>query len=378
MADRTCALCGKVFKYPAFLKRHHNSVMCHIEEVKAIKLKDDAKQYECPKCNFKSLYMPNFSRHKKTCKGVGAKPEPQNEEEHVSITSVILKLQQQLALLVTQQQLQQQNPVPSQNTMVQGDLNQNTMVQGDLNQNTVHGDLNQNTQNNTIQNNTIVNLVNPFGYESISNISLDKLPSIFINVDQITEKLCDVMYANPVNKNFFKVNIKLPNVTMLTYDLKLKSMQEDRFIKDFFINIVFNYFIRIIHEYKNKLSIEDFSSYMKKAIIYEKIARNIDMDDPHDKIHIEIIKGYINDFSRDKEIQAKIKDTLALITKEEHVRDSLFLKLDEQNIPTILQEYSVKDHSLTYDERAASRNLYHYKKEFGIELLRDQNPDKNF
>ena len=49
---------------------------------------------------------------------------------------------------------------------------------------------------------------------------------------------------------------------------------------------------------------------MKQAIVYEKIARNIDMDDEEDKVHLEVIKNYINDFSRNKEIQSKIKETI--------------------------------------------------------------------
>jgi hypothetical protein len=372
MADRTCLFCNKVFSYPNQLKRHQTSISClnttQMESLQSI------IEYNCDNCNFITRYKHSYVRHSSICK-INTTKKP-----FTSLTNIIENLQQQIALLVKQQEskeLQVVNP-SSQNAMLNGDNNKNTIVNGDI-----KGDVQNNTiQNNTIQNsnnnNTIINLINPFGYESLSNISLDKLPSIFINIDSITEKLCNVMYENAENKNFFKLNITRPDVSVFTHDLKLKSIQEERFIKDYFINIIFNYFIRIIHEYKNKLSIEDFSSYMKKAIVYEKIARNIDLEDPHDQTHIEIIKGYIHDFSRDKEVQLKIKDTIILITKEEHVRHCLLQKIDEQNIPTILDEYNTKDTTLTIEDKESNRNLYHYKKEFCLELLKAQNPGKHF
>ena len=67
-----------------------------------------------------------------------------------------------------------------------------------------------------------------------------------------------------------------------------------------------------------------------------------------------------------------------MITKEEHVRYCLLQKIDEQNIPTILDEYNTKDATLTIEDKESNRNLYHYKKEFGLELLKEQNPSKHF
>jgi len=364
MSDRKCVICDKTFNYPNQLRRHQNSIAClNINQINSL---IPVKEYNCNNCTFVTRYKHSYVRHSNICKG-------NNIEKPTSLTTVILKLQQQIAALVTQQ-LQQQPVQPAQPVIIPS---QNSIVQGDLNQNTIQNNIQNNTNTTNTTNTTIINLINPFGHESLSNISLEKLPSIFINIDQITEKLCNIMYENPENKNYFKVNITRSDITVFTHDLKLKSIQEERFIKDFFINIVFNYFIRIIHEYKNKLSIEDFSSYMKQAIVYEKIARNIDIDDPHDKVHIEIIKGYINDFSRDKEVHAKIKDTISLITKEEPIRTSLLQKIDEMNIPTIMDEYNTTNTTLTIEDVESERNLCHYRTLISLELLKEQNPSKH-
>jgi hypothetical protein len=362
MTDRTCNICGKKYKYPNLLKRHMATLSCYVSTINEIIepshniIKEEIK---CSKCIFTTIHRASYSRHKKKCIGNTIK------ESDNTLTSIIVELKDQIAYLVSQHQPQQQpQPQPqiknTNITKVSGNITGNTIIQGDM----IH--------------NTIINLTNPFGYESLSNISLEKLPSIFINIDEITERLCDIIYENPENKNYFKVNITRPDITVFTYDLKLKSIQEGRFIKDFFINIVFNYFIRIIHEYKNKLSIEDFSSYMRQAIVYEKIARNIDIDDPNDHVHIDIIKSYINDFSRNKEVQAKIKDTISLITKEGIIKHNLLRKIDELKIPNILNEYKIKNTNLTLEDKKTSRNLNYYKKKLSAELLKEQNPGKTF
>ena len=382
MADRTCMTCGKEFTFPNKLRRHQTSMSCYtiipkvepvVEEAPAIEEIKEQPVFACTSCNYTTNLKFNFNRHVKTCK---AKPKKQ------SITKVMEDLRQQIVNLtniVTNQQLQQQQSMVIHTDMIQHNTIQGDVVQGDKIQgDKIQGDV---IKGDVIQNNTYF-LTNPFGNESISHISIDKLPTIFNNVDAITEKLCCIMYENPENMNYFKVNITRPEVSILSTDLKVKSVQEDRFIRDFFINIIFKYFIRIINEYKNQLSIEDFSTYMKNAIIYEKTAKNIDEDyylnNPDDKMHIEIIKNYINDFSRNKDVQERIKDTISLITQEQDAKINLLRKIDKQQITKVLTEYSTKDKTLSIEERDDTRNLYHYKNKLQLALLKEHNPGKLF
>jgi uncharacterized membrane-anchored protein len=115
---------------------------------------------------------------------------------------------------------------------------------------------------------------------------------------------------------------------------------------------------------------------MKQAIVYEKIARNIDMDDEEDKVHLEVIKNYINDFSRNKEIQSKIKETISLITEDETAKHILLQKIDNYNIRQAINEYKVKDATITIEDKEINRNLHYYKKQLEFALLREQNPGK--
>ena len=121
---------------------------------------------------------------------------------------------------------------------------------------------------------------------------------------------------------------------------------------------------------------------MKQAIIYEKIAKNIDADyyvnNPEDTVHIEIIKGYIHDFSRNKDVQLKIKETVALLTDNEDTKIQLLQKLDSQQIPEILDEYKSKNTQLSIEDKESNRNLYHFKKYLELELLKEHNPGKKF
>jgi hypothetical protein len=385
MSDRTCTICGQVYKYPNQLKRHNNTISCYVSSPiiqEPVIEENPAKQYNCKLCEFTTIHRSSYSRHKKTCS-----KKNQNLVEVVvpelpitpSITKVMEDLRQQiinLTNIVTNQQLQLQQ---QQSMVIHTDMIQHNTIQGDVIQgDKIQGDV---IKGDVIQNNTYF-LTNPFGNESISHISIDKLPTIFNNVDAITEKLCFIMYENPENMNYFKVNITRPEVSILSTDLKVKSVQEDRFIRDFFINIIFKYFIRILNEYKNQLSIEDFSTYMKNAIIYEKTAKNIDEDyylnNPDDKMHIEIIKNYINDFSRNKDVQERIKDTISLITHEQDAKTSLLKKIDKQHITKVLTEYSTKDKTLSIEEREDERNLYHYKSKLQLSLLKEYNPGKLF
>lgn len=104
MADRACQFCGKVFNYPNQLRKHNKTLACYVEE-KPVDLQNDLKQYECSKCNFKSLHISSLSRHKKTCKGLGV-IQDMKIEETIFLNSAITKLQQQLDTLIALQRFQ--------------------------------------------------------------------------------------------------------------------------------------------------------------------------------------------------------------------------------------------------------------------------------
>ena len=375
MSTTTCIYCNREFGVISKLKRHQQAITCNINKAddntndSENSKNDNTINISCESCGKSYKHKSSLHRHLKICEKHVENSILVKKNVITQMMQMIVNLSQQVANLNPNSLEKTQNSTSIVTTATANtttNSNNSTIVQRDM------------IQNNTINDNKQINyfMVNPYGFESLTHISIDKLPTIFTNVNAITEEVSRIMYENPENKNYFKVNIAIPDITIFSQDLKLKSIQEDRFIKDFFINIIFKYFINIINEYKNKLSIEDFSSYMKQAIVYEKIARNIDMDDEEDKVHLEVIKNYINDFSRNKEIQSKIKETISLITEDETAKHILLQKIDNYNIRQAINEYKVKDATITIEDKEINRNLHYYKKQLEFALLREQNPGK--
>lgn len=70
LADRTCTICGVVYKYPNQLKRHNNTISCYVSPPiirEPVIEENPPKQYNCKLCEFTTIHRSSYSRHKKSC-----------------------------------------------------------------------------------------------------------------------------------------------------------------------------------------------------------------------------------------------------------------------------------------------------------------------
>lgn len=321
MSDRTCPVCAKIFRYPTQMRRHVNAptnpcnpinrnsekptLMCEIER--------DDEPDSLPDSSSKSLFEQMFNSVIQFIPTPYATPFPTphqvqsdvfNDDECAYGSSEVAH---NSSFDVLAHPGSPQNPVFSSSfcptkifyKCLRCDKNfthhqsRNNHIKKNRCQSKNPHILLQNANNNTINshNKTMINsnnnitminnqYISPLGLEDMSFIQAKDTLKIFEkgnNITHIINTLCDLLYSNAKNQNFFKLNLSRSNVEYLNDKHNLMSIHESQFRK-LFTQILIENLIRVIYESKNTLDVQNLQFCVNIVDNLDKIIKKLERE----------------------------------------------------------------------------------------------------
>jgi hypothetical protein len=258
------------------------------------------------------------------------------------------------------------------------------------NTNTVNLTINNNSNNTNTDNstNTINTLaapidleknpaykhINPVGCEDLSFITEEQLDYIYMDTDNSTAKLLDIIYSKRENRNFTKDNVNKPDMKYYSKRLQVDYMQEYDFVEQLTQQRMLNFHLRLIHTFKHKISFEKFTNYFRRIITIERIFDDFDIEAAKSKSHASAIKSVINQLSRDKRITRDMCEFFKLIEENAMIKaeTEARIKLYEQLESSAVVEYETREKQQPMRLLSEQRNLYHFKKLFINQAMLEQ------
>lgn len=386
MASFICTVCNKAFTYRSYLLRHMKSIQCSIglgitqntiinEEIANIGSLVVPNDFQCSTCDFTTKYKPNLCRHRKTCPGIHKAIIPPNTAQITNNQELIQQLIKENQELKAKMQVEILEPTQTINSH---------------NTNTVNLTINNNSNNTNTDNstNTINTLaapidlekkpaykhINPVGCEDLSFITEEQLDYIYMDTDNSTAKLLDIIYSKRENRNFTKDNVNKPDMKYYSKRLQVDYMQEYDFVEQLTQQRMLNFHLRLIHTFKHKISFEKFTNYFRRIITIERIFDDFDIEAAKSKSHASAIKSVINQLSRDKRITRDMCEFFKLIEENAMIKaeTEARIKLYEQLESSAVVEYETREKQQPMSLLSEQRNLYHFKKLFINQAMLDQ------
>lgn len=227
MLSKTCPKCNSIFKYSSILKKHMlTTVRCKssIEEIddylKTNIVSPKINSFICNECNSIFTRKSSLQRHENNskCSKIKGIKEKISSKGIGSISIDELKLVQP-ELINT---VNLANPININN--IQNNIQNNTINNNTINNNIINQDNRQITINQPI-----INIINPFANESIPNLSFDEMLKLLDNVDKPEIEILKLVYSDMQNNNFFKYNMGKQDVSYLTSNNSIDTVQEEQF-----------------------------------------------------------------------------------------------------------------------------------------------------
>jgi hypothetical protein len=378
MPSLICSVCKQEFAYKSYLLRHMKSVQCYstsdsltITLAKPIIITQ--QEVSCSSCTFKTKHKSNLYRHRKTCPSIHKAIIPPNTAQITNNQELIQQLIKENQELKAKMQVEILEPIQTISSH---------------NTNTVNLTINNNSNNTDNSTNTINTLaapidlekkpgykyINPVGCEDLSFITEEQLDYIYMDTDNSTAKLLDIIYSKRENRNFTKDNVNKPDMKYYSKRLQVDYMQEYDFIEQLTQQRMLNFHLRLIHTFKHKISLEKFTNYFRRIITIERIFDDFDIEAAKSKTHSSAIKSIINQLSRDKRITRdmceffKLIEENAMIKAETEARIRFYQQLESSAVV----EYETREKQQPMLLLSEQRNLYHFKKLFINQAMLDQ------
>ena len=222
MNEHKCLKCNYTFQYASYLKRHTlTAVKCKSNFKNGIQIIiDDIKCIKCNKIFTKKSSLVFHNNNSKCGKNIiTTKKIDLTLEDIDNITS----LEEAKNIMKTKL-----NPVISQSTENTQNAIQNKNIINNTINNTTNNIVNQDNRQITI-NQSIINIVNPFANESIPNLTFDEMMTLLNNVDKPEIEILKLVYSDIQNNNFFKYNMGKQDVSYLTSNNSIDTVQEEQF-----------------------------------------------------------------------------------------------------------------------------------------------------
>jgi hypothetical protein len=219
MDEHKCIKCNATFQYASYLKRHIlTAVKCKANFKNGKKIiTDDIKCIKCNKIFTKKSSLVFHNNNSKCGKNIITKVNIDLTLEDIdNITSL------EEAKNIMKTKLNPLNLVIPQNPLQNKNIINNTI------NNTTNNIVNQDNRQITI-NQSIINVINPFANESIPNLTFDEMMTLLNNVDKPEIEILKLVYSDIQNNNFFKYNMGKQDVSYLTSNNSIDTVQEEQF-----------------------------------------------------------------------------------------------------------------------------------------------------
>lgn len=386
MASFICTVCNKTFTYRSYLLRHMKSIQCSTvlgitqnttinEEISNIDSLVVPNDFQCSTCDFTTKYKPNLCRHRKTCPSIHKAIIPPNTAQITNNQELIQQLIKENQELKAKMQVEILEPIQNINSH-----NTNTVnLTINNNSNNTNTDNSTNTINTLaapidLEKNPAYKHINPVGCEDLSFITEEQLDYIYMDTDNSTAKLLDIIYSKRENRNFTKDNVNKPDMKYYSKRLQVDYMQEYDFVEQLTQQRMLNFHLRLIHTFKHKISFEKFTNYFRRIITIERIFDDFDIEAAKSKSHASAIKSVINQLSRDKRITRDMCEFFKLIEENAMIKaeTEARIKLYEQLESSAVVEYETREKQQPMRLLSEQRNLYHFKKLFINQAMLEQ------
>ena len=272
-----CNRCGKEFDFPSHLERHQNkkySCKYNQNENNSLDENEDINTLVddtiCEYCNKKLVSKYNKERHLKSCT---KKLSEEIEDNETIVDSKIIenkkvfeknKIKSFLEDRIFTNENAEENKTYlislikelfNRNIDNNSTNNNNSLTTGNGNDN-VNIIGNNNINGNNINNTTNINLqvVYPFGLESIDNITIKDFVDI-LRSDYSLKTLVDCVYDKNENRNFHKRNLNKDMVSALNIDLEIDVIKEKEFREQMINNLIL-LFRRLFNKFKKEFKLK--------------------------------------------------------------------------------------------------------------------------
>ena len=230
MSNKICAKCKIDFKFACRLKNHMiTSSRCQttIEDTdKYINTLDKKAKslITCNECNKHFNHKASYLYHTEKSK-CGHK----QKAKLISTIGGKLTIEQILILEPNfiNKSVEEYNANHSEITDI-NNKSKTKVVKNITNNNTNNTFTNIVNQNITI-NQPIINIINPFSQETIPNLTFDKMMRLLNTVDKPEIEILKLVYSDIQNNNFFKYNMGKQDVSYLTSNNSIDTVQEEQF-----------------------------------------------------------------------------------------------------------------------------------------------------
>ena len=235
MSTKICMKCKSDFKYTSVLKKHMlTSARCkaNIEDVDAYINTLNTKAniiISCNECkkifNHKNSLIYHNSKSK--CSKIQASKEILSSGGKLTIEQIKLLYPESINKFVDNFNASNNNITENAtDIIIDNTKSKATKATNNItNNNTINNIVNQNI---TI-NQPIINIINPFSQETIPNLTFDKMMRLLNTVDKPEIEILKLVYSDIQNNNFFKYNMGKQDVSYLTSNNSIDTVQEEQF-----------------------------------------------------------------------------------------------------------------------------------------------------
>jgi hypothetical protein len=341
MTDKTCSKCNTIFKYPSLLKIHlKNSARCKLNTPELevfINNLSTTKNNDivCIQCNKKFTKTSSLVFHNKNSKC--------GKAQHVLQTVVRPKIitQEEIDNITTLEEAK--NIIKNQNILIsKANIQSNTQPIIPQNITNNNNTTNSNNTINNIQNITInqnITIINPFAGETIPIMPLDDMLKLLEDSDRPEIDILKLVYSDIQNNNFFKYNMGKQDVSYLTSNNSIDTVQEQKFKELIFKNGIELLKSMIIFCIK-KMSLQDSSSIYSKIDKIEKRMKEVIYDDDftnylctHFRQNSKNTKKKLTNFVSIINDNLEIKEKVNKVIKEKKILKYNQNKILKPNIP---------------------------------------------
>ena len=233
MSNKICMKCNYDFKYTSVLKKHMlTSVRCKssVEDVDTYINTLDTKAktvISCDECkkifNHKNSLIYHNSKSK--CSKIQASKELLSSGGKLTIEQIKLLYPESINKFVDNFNANNNNITENTDIVIDNTKPNSKATKNITNNNTINNIVNQNI---TI-NQPIINIINPFSQETIPNLTFDKMMRLLNTVDKPEIEILKLVYSDIQNNNFFKYNMGKQDVSYLTSNNSIDTVQEEQF-----------------------------------------------------------------------------------------------------------------------------------------------------
>ena len=233
MSTKICMKCNYDFKYTSVLKKHMlTSVRCKssVEDVDTYINTLDTKAktiISCDECkkifNHKNSLI--YHNNKSKCSKIQASKELLSSGGKLTIEQIKLLYPESINKFVDNFNANNNNITENTDIVIDNTKPNSKATKNITNNNTINNIVNQNI---TI-NQPIINIINPFSQETIPNLTFDKMMRLLNTVDKPEIEILKLVYSDIQNNNFFKYNMGKQDVSYLTSNNSIDTVQEEQF-----------------------------------------------------------------------------------------------------------------------------------------------------